>query len=66
MTEKQYLIVRADYDLGDGTVTFTKIDSDLDADIDERVYEMVQDAASKMARNLRRGLELKIVIDDEK
>ena len=64
MTKKQYITMRVDYQIENGTVTFEEIDSDLDDYTEKRIYEMVQDAGSKIARNLRKGLILKVTLDN--
>ncbi|MDP3992301.1 MAG: hypothetical protein Q8P79_02215 [Nanoarchaeota archaeon] len=64
--EKKYITIRADYHIDDGSIDFTEIDSNFDSDDNEydRIYGMMQDSASKIARNLRKGLELKVIIND--
>lgn len=64
--EKKYITIRADYEIEDGTVTFKEVDSNFASDDNayDRIYGMMQDAGSKIARNLRKGIELKAVIED--
>ena len=64
--EKQYIIMRIDYETEDGTATFREIGSNFSLNdvLYDRIYEMMKNAGSSIARNLRKGVELKVIIDD--